>query len=184
MKLVTLGIGLSVGLVLAVVGSAREPVGQTMKAYVAITGNDSDVKNRQYHRITSDKALSQIWREHRAQLKASAGQVLEVPKIDFENCMVILIFQGEGLNCTGLTAHSIIEEENRIVFRYIVNSYQTFGSSTETEAHKVTAFGLFVLRRSAKPIIIEEDTQDVLGEPRVWKECVRFPATNGAETRH
>jgi hypothetical protein len=169
---------------------AEEPPGRVVKACVAITGPDSHVATPQYHRIASNESWTRIWQEHMGQSwqqrkeriqqrRADADDLREplaLPTIDFDNYMVIGIFQGEGRNCTGLTAVSISEDDRRIVFRYTKESYQTFGpAGSGGGGDKVTAYGLFVLPRSAKPVVVEENAQNILGEPPVWKERITFP---------
>lgn len=154
------------------------PAAKQIKPCVEINGADSHLAIRRYFRITSNELWTRVWQIHHG-MKLTDPQnqrhhPLTFPTIDFDNYMVIGIFQGEGKNCTGLTAFSISEEDTRIVFRYDENSYQTIGPVGE-EGDTVTAYGFFVLPRSSKPVVIEENVQRYLGKPPIWKERITFP---------
>ena len=54
---------------------------------------------------------------------------LAVPSIDFDANMVIAIFQGQCLNCAGLKAVAISEDDSRVVLKFNKKSPQTGGTS-------------------------------------------------------
>jgi hypothetical protein len=87
--------------------------------------------------------------------------------------MVIAIFQGAGWNNAGLKLVSISDEDNRIAVRFSNKGYQTGGP--DGGGRKVTAYGFFVVPRSTKPVVIEEDVHEYIGKPPVWKERITFP---------
>ena len=41
---------------------------------------------------------------------------------------------------------------------------------------EVTPYGLFLVGASDKPIVFEDNVQDLIGKPPVWKESFRLPA--------
>ena len=190
---VAAAIGIAAGLACLIAPAAEEPAGRILKPCVTISGADSHVTIRRYHRITSGEVWTRIWQEHMGKSWQERGErirqrqtepndlrePLTCPMIDFDNYMVIGIFQGEGVNSTGLKVFSISEEDNRILFRYDNNSYQTMGRVGSSHGgDKVTVYGFFVLPRSTKRMVLEENVQNYLGQPPVWKEVV-FPGPWG-----
>ena len=143
---------------------------------VTITGAYSHVSERSYHRITSEEQWTRVWQKHKGQKEDERYDLyynpLGLPFVDFDGYMVIAIFQGSSWNSAGLKAVSISEEVNRIVFRFDDKSYQTAGP--DGGGKKVTVYGLFVVPRSAKAVILEENVQGLIGKPPVWKERITF----------
>ena len=77
-------------------------------------------------------------------------------KVDFDKCMVIAVFEGRGYNCTGLVAVDLLDRPEALVFRFDRNGYQT-----EEELDEVCVFGFFIVPRSTKPIVFEDDRRDL-----------------------
>lgn len=175
--IVCLVIGIACALASLIATSAEEPAVRLLKPCVVITGTDSHVAEHRYHRITSADDWMRLWQEHKAQKVTDQYDMyydpLTLPLIDFDGYMVIGIFQGNGWNSAGLRAVSISEENNRIIFRFDEKSYQTSGLNGGGQ--KVAAYGFFVLPRSTKPVVLEENVQGLIGKPPVWKERITFP---------
>ena len=150
-------------------GEAGQPHA-VLRPCVVLTGADSHVSERSYHRITSATEWVARWRKHKGKKPDDAPAGL--PLVDFDRFMVIAIFQGRAVNSAGLKAVSITVNEDRIVFRFDDDSYQTAG-----EGKDVTVYGFFVVLRSNKPLVLEEDVQGIIGEPPVWKERSVLPKT-------
>jgi len=117
-----------------------------------------------------------VWQEHKGQKPTDQYDLfydpLTLPIVDFDHYMVIAIFQGTGWNNAGVTVVEIVEEDNSIILRFANKYYQTGG--TDGGGQRTTAYGLFVLPRSKKPIILEENVQHNKGNPPIWKECIKF----------
>ena len=183
-------IGIVVALACLIATAAEEPAGRMLKPCVTISGADSHVRIRRYHRITSDDVWKRIWQEHMGKSWQERGERIGLQRIDprdlsepltcleidFDKYMVIGIFQGEGVNSAGLKVSSISEDDNRILFRFDQTSYQTMGrAGTSNGGDKVTDYGFFVLPRTTKRLVLEENVQNYLGEPPVWKQRIDFP---------
>jgi hypothetical protein len=176
---------LALVLVMGVVGSlatllttrAEEPAGKTLKPCVAITGANSHVTKPRYQRIMSADQWARVWQEHKGEKPTGKYDLfydpLTLPRIDFDNYMVIAVFKGESWNSAGLKAVSIVEEDHRIVFRYRNKGYQTAGPGGGGEP--VSVFGFFVLPRSKKPLVLEEGQFPLSGDPPLWTERITFP---------
>ena len=72
--------------------------------------------------------------------------------------MVIAIFKGEGVNNAGLQAFSVEDQKDRMVLRFQNRTYQTMN-----EWRHANVYGFFVLSRSAKAVVVEEDVANVIG---------------------
>ena len=98
---------------------------------VTLTGTDSQVKERSYHLIRSEKEWIKIWQRHKGAKESENYDLfynpLGLPEVNFEKCMVIAAFQGSGWNSAGLRAVSVLEEKDRIVLRFVSKGYQTAG---------------------------------------------------------
>ena len=142
-------------------------VQQGTRPLVTLTGTDSQIKERSYYRIRSEEAWIKVWQQHKG-VKPSKDydlfyNPLGLPDINFEKCMVIAAFQGNGWNNAGLRVISVHEEKGRILLRFANKYYQTSGP--EGGGEKVCVYGFFVLPRSDRAVVVEEE-QRSLG-PRV-----------------
>jgi hypothetical protein len=179
MKRLTMGLIVSMVCVLArpTTTPAEEPAEKVLKPCVAITGADSHITEPRCQRITSADDWTRVWQEHKGQTPSGKYDLyddpLTLPLIDFDRYMVIAIFQGNGWNSAGLKAVSITDADNRTIFRLTGKGYQTGGP--DGGGKKVAAYGFFIVPRFAKPVVLEENAQQYLGEPPVWKERITFP---------
>jgi hypothetical protein len=168
-----------------------EPVEQKVTPCVIITGADSHVRQRRYLRITSMNDWTQLWMEHKGATRLLQYDLyhdpLTLPLVDFDNYMIIAVFQGDGSNSAGLSVVSMTENTSLITFRFQEKKYQTASSrpssATPEEAiqaaHKsaveVKVFGFFVVPRSSKQVRLEENVQGYIGEQPEWQERATFP---------
>jgi hypothetical protein len=177
--LAALILGINFALAGPMAAPAEESAQEPLKPCVVITGANSHITERRYCRITSADDWAQVWQEHRGEKPTGQYDLyydpLTLPSIDFDRYMVIAIFQGNGWNSAGLRFISISEENGRMIFRFRDKRYQTGGSGADGGRKKATAYGFFVVPRSTKPIVLEEDMQNLIGEPPIWKERITFP---------
>ncbi|NLE39440.1 MAG: hypothetical protein GX621_15570, partial [Pirellulaceae bacterium] len=92
---------------------ANSNVQQATRPLVTLTGTDSQIKERGYYRIMSEKEWIKIWQRHKG-VEAPDGydlfyNPLGLPDINFGKCMVIAVFQGSGWNDAGLRVISVHE---------------------------------------------------------------------------
>lgn len=144
---------------------------QTIRPIVTLTGPDSHMKERSNYRITSEDEWIKIWQRHKGVKESKHYDVfydpLGLPYIDFEQCMVIAVFQGAGWNSAGLKVFAILDEKDRIVLRFKDKSYQTGGP--DGGGKQANVYGFFVLRKSSKTVVLEENVQNIKGQPPVWQ---------------
>jgi hypothetical protein len=147
---------------------------QTIRPYVTLTGTDSHVKERSCYRVMSQDEWIRTWHRHQGAKESKDYDLfynpLGLPYIDFEKCMVIAVFQGSGWNSAGLQAAQSLEENARIVLRFEEKHYQTAGPGGGGK--QVRVYGFFVLPRSSKTVVLEENVQGYRDEAPVWKERV------------
>lgn len=171
----TLALAATVAVGLAGMGrllAAEEGRPPALRPCVVLTGTDSQVKERSCLRIESQEEWTKVWRRHRGDDAAAPYDEyfnpLGLPGIDFDKYMVVAVFQGEGWNSAGVKAVSIVEEKDRILFRFEGKWYQTAGP--DGGGKKVSVYGFFVLPRTAKTVVVEENAQGLIGHPPLWKE--------------
>jgi hypothetical protein len=159
------------------IAAEQAPAVNGVKPCVTLTGADSRVAERGYHRITSMNEWVDLWRKHKGD--SGGGEYnhyynpLGLPAVDFDRYMVIAVFQGVGMNSAGLDAFCLSPDEDRLVLRFNDKSYQTSGP--DGGGKSVSVYGFFVLPRSSSPVILEENVQGLIGKPPVWKERITFP---------
>jgi hypothetical protein len=149
------------------------------KPLVSFSGAHSQIGERSYQLITSAKDWTNLWLRHTG--TAAAGKYDDfynpagVPEVNFDKCMVIAIFSGKSKNIAGIEAASYTEDTDQIKLRIRAKGYQTGGRPGADNGDAVTPYGLFVVNRTPGTIVIEQDVQDLKGQPPIWKEAARFP---------
>jgi hypothetical protein len=149
-------------------GEERKP----RRPLVAFSGAKSRIEKAECRRVTGRKEWTDLWLRHVGADPARQDDFYNeagVPEIDFDACMVVAVFQGGSWNSAGVEVVSIDEDDARLLVRFD----QTEGPGGG--GVRVNAFGVFVLPRSAKPVVLEENVQNLIGEPPVWKERARLP---------
>jgi hypothetical protein len=152
-----------------------------LKPLVEFSGAHSRVDKTTYERITSLKEFRKAYLRHLGKDPERFDEYYNpdnVPTIDFDRCMVIAIFQGSSWNSAGVRVMSITEDSDRLLVRFDNRAYQTSGdfNTGDGGGRKVTAYGMFVLPRTDKAIVLEEDVNPYLRPPPAWKEVARFPS--------
>ena len=151
----------------------EKPSEKKMRPYVTITGAHCKVTEPSYKRVVDANEWARLWLRHKGKESTTDYDYFYnpagVPIVNFEACMVVAIFEGSGWNSAGLWADSLVEQDNAVVLRFDHKSYQT-----GEKGDGVTVFGFFVIPRSAKPIVLEENVQSRIGRPPQWKEIARL----------
>ena len=163
----------------------RKNESQNNKPCVTITGADSHITELGYHRLLTSDSWTKLWQKHKGadtnKEYDSYYDPLGLPVVDFENYMVIAIFQGSRFNSAGLSAESFLENDESITIRFDDKHYQTasfsFGDGADANnggAEKATVYGFFILPKSNKTVLLEENVQGLIGKPPVWKQRFKF----------
>ena len=162
--------------------------------HVTWRGAHSRIAERCQYRITSEKEWVDLWLRH-VGYKPEGEQYevwsnpADVPRVDFDEYMIVAIFSGRSVNCDGMEAVSVMEETECLRFRFRGMFYQTFkihgeghflSSAANSEAAlfdgpvHTTPYAMLVVPRSTKPLVLEENVQSQIGAPPAWKERQRF----------
>ncbi len=158
-----------------------------VRPVVVWTGTDSKQSKESFARCTSPKEWQATWKAHTDRLGGADEPAC--PQVDFDSYTVIAIFRKRSR----LRISEVVEEQDCVRVRYQPWGDQIAfipgpkGSSVkvlesgrgEIDLNKpyLLSFAFIVLPKGAKAIILEEDVQSVIGDPPVWKECAKFPAT-------
>jgi hypothetical protein len=143
----------------------------------SLGGRESKNAKAGYHRIESPEAWKALWLRHNTGTEKPDTVPITTPQaeVDFSHCMVVAVFQGEGDNCDGFKVHSVLETDEQMTVRI-----QGLYFATGPEVQKTQAWGIFVLPRSAKPLLIELDTRSDKIDPPKWTKVAEFKAGNGS----
>lgn len=164
-------------------GRAQQPPAEGAKPFVAFSGGDSRIETVRYERIVSDHSWAEVWLGNFGKRPSGKYDFFRnperVPDVDFEKCMVIAVFGGKTTNRAGFKAVGITESAEQVTFRFCPKSFQTGGQSDR--GHTTTPYAFFVVPRSTKPVVLEVDAHQYLGDQPAWKEVHRFPAQAGPE---
>lgn len=102
----------------------------------------------------------------------------ELPKanIDFKKNLIVAVYKGKMVNCSGISIVNAVENDGIITVFLKGNYYQTFHSGLDDnyQVDTSTPYLIFALPKSSKKILIEEDVQNYIGGPPLWKAIQEF----------
>jgi len=144
-----------------------------VSALVTLNGEHSKIIQEKLVRVTRADDWEALWNEHKygSENSDKVNGGAEMLEVDFRQLMAITVFEGIGVQCRGYTADSTIESDDRITIRIKKLSYSVVGDPIVSEA-----WGIFVLPKSNKEVIVEVDVRSTNAEPAKWKEWKKFPA--------
>jgi len=164
-------------LVCVSLASETAPRAADSAAVVSWAGSFSGIKMPRAERVVDAKSWEAIWREHRGTtIEKNANGFETWPAIDFDRYMVIALFGGPSNNSNGWFLRSWGEREGHLLIRCEQQRFQTASFDPGPSGIPTLDFGFFVLPRTSREIIIEENTQNLIGKPPIWTEKLRFPA--------
>lgn len=143
----------------------------TMPA-VQLVGQDSKIDTAKFVLVTNEDDWKKLWAEHTGVAPSYSPPRHAAPKIDFKKYTVIGMFNGKSTNTDGQIVESIQHEANAIRVRFDAASFQT--SSPGGTGVSTTSFGLWVIEKTDKPIILETPANVTKGGHSGWKEVKRF----------
>jgi hypothetical protein len=146
---------------------------------LVLTGADSHDRTG-FHRVATDAALQELWLRHLGKTEDDRYRGSGIPAIhvDFDKYMVAVIVQVERRTSRGLEIVSVREQDDAVVLRYRNLSYQTSGppGAGPPPVPVTGAYAFVVLPRSGKPLVIEEATGALKGQPPQWQRRARIAA--------
>jgi hypothetical protein len=168
--------GVTVGGWAVAARGAGDPAAAKGRALVAWFGADSKITAPTTVRVDTAEEWAQLWERHTGRPVAPGERRRPTsPDVDFGACTVVGVFEGEGWNGDGLVCAEWRADGDVVRVRCDRLSYQTGGP--DGGGVKVTVYGLFVLPKTDKPIVVEERLP-TKGEPEKdrWGEVARLKA--------
>jgi len=168
--------------VVAVLGAGQQdrvragPKEDLRPALVEFMGRDGKIMAPEYHRITDSGAWLEAWARHTGQQKKDLEWSGACPKIDFTRCMVVAFFRGKTVNTRGEELQAAEEVDGKLRLRFCSSGYQTMSLEGEDKGEPAISYGIWVLPRSTKAVVVEENVQNLIGKPPIWKEQAKFDA--------
>ncbi|CAG0954731.1 hypothetical protein PHYC_00399 [Phycisphaerales bacterium] len=145
-------------------------------AIVQFAGSYSKIEARRIELVADEARWEAVWKEHQgADIEKNANGFETWPTIDFERYSVLCVFGGKGTNTNGWRLVSSVEFADHIRIRYDHWGFQTASFDGPDHGVPTTAFGLFVVPRPGKTLVLEEDVNSIIGAPPRWKERMRIP---------
>lgn len=131
---------------------------------VRLAGADSLVSEPWFARCDDGAAWSALWEKH--------NQGSQLATVNFDRCTAIGIFLGKKTNSKGVIVTSIEVKDNHCLVRFDEQTFQTAGGFSPCNP-----YGIVILPKTALPIVIEENVQNIKDAPVRWKERARLPST-------
>jgi hypothetical protein len=153
---------------------------------VTLSGAQSHVSEERCVRITTQEEWAALWLEHLGHPAKPKYDIYfnkaGLPVVDFEHCMVVAVFGGEGSNCAGVSAVAgALEDPDAETLTPVANgeevlrlSWHSYQSSDR--ADPVCTFGFFVLPRSSAPLVVQDRSMRRGGGRGQLVERARLPA--------
>ena len=145
----------------------KELRGRPLDMGKRFSGSDSKIEIQRCVRITSQDEWKNIWSSH-------AGENESPPDVDFSTHMAVAVFHGRRWNCEGISLLQALDCGDAIELFARGRYYQT-----GAEGKSVAAYGIFVVPKSAKKLIVKEDCQGLIGGPPIWKIVGEFKPLDG-----
>lgn len=163
--------------------------GTAPKPLLSLHGRKCKVAKGSYRRIESPDAWKALWLEHQTG-SAKPDPIPEevvTGEVDSTRCMVIAVFEGKEGRWEGFAVYSVTETSGQVLVRVSPLSRQTGvgvppGQCGDGDQY-LSGWGVFVLPRTKKTVVIEEDVREYLPDPPVWKKRAEFKAGDGSAKR-
>jgi hypothetical protein len=146
------------------------------KPLVAISGTDSHVKKPSYDRVTTLEDWTRIWARHLGTTVDSYYRPLF--EVDFDRCMLVVIFRGEKIQTRRIEIESVSENADQVVIRFWEIGYGIQLGPGEIRPPPERPYAFIVLPKNNKEIILEEKIWSKYEQahdlPPKWKERARL----------
>lgn len=161
---------------IAAIAATTDPKREFLPA-VQLIGHDSKVHTSCFVLAQDEVAWAKLWAEHTGTGASDTPPTRHAtPKVDFSKYMVVGAFGGERTNTDGQRVLRVLEDEENFRIQYEATTFQTssgLGGKVDS-AVKTTPYGLWVIEKTAKPVVIEEGIQRSKNSPIEWKVVEKF----------
>ena len=131
-------------------------------------GPNCAIGKTRYERLRTQEQLAEVWGNHLGKARSYSVP----PLVDFAACEVIAVFAGEVWNSDGIQVVEMLEDAGVRRVRFDHYSYQSTGAGGGGK--RVTPYGWFVVPRTELAVVLEENVQNLIGQPPVWRERARL----------
>lgn len=131
----------------------------------------------QRHVLVKDKeSWNTLWSEHtRSKSSLIPPTRFDAPKIDFSRYMVAGVFKGASTNSDGEVCLSVLDSPDAVRVRFRTSTFQTASiGAGEDQGVKATCYGMWVIEKSDKAVVLEQAIQGLKADPLRWQEVKRF----------
>lgn len=178
-RLLICGPALVIGILIAFPAASFPQDDGPAKPLVSFSGAHSQIDKPSYHLVTSAKDWANLCLRHTGKEEREEYDYFYnpdgVPEVNFDECMIVAVFQGKKTNVAGLEAVTISRVAGLMTLRFRRKGFQTTGTAKDNGgAEEVTPYAFFVVPRSPNPLVLEEDVNSMRGKPPIWKKVVRF----------
>ncbi|MFL5330171.1 MAG: hypothetical protein ACJ8C4_14815 [Gemmataceae bacterium] len=161
---------------------SEEPRGE-IKPFIVLTGQDSKIDEPIYRCCRSNDELKVLWKQHRDYHEDETYWKDQPPTVDFSSLMVVGMFNGKQRSGYGVKVVSVTDEMDCVRIRFRPMTFQPAAVSpfttTRAERHSpMLSYAFVVIPKADKILVLEENTQSMLGTPPNWTEQSRIPAPN------
>lgn len=147
------------------------------KPLASLSGIGTLITNEMCLMIRDQKDWDELWARHSGQTSYQKDdEKREKLQVDFGKCVVIAVFGGRLMNYSGVKPYSLSEVPDKVLFRYILDSYQSEAAPGK-EPISWTTYGFFVLPRSDKPVVVERAIPHNKGREHVFEPVARFESS-------
>lgn len=156
----------------ALLSCAAPPAPTLVRAEAIAEGADSRILEPTVLRIRSNDELRRAWNRHRGRSSDAPPLVSEsTPQIDFDRWEVVAIFGGGTSHSDGIRIVEVVDVGRVRRVRFDSLTHQTAGSTHVMRVRRPAGaeFGFFLLPRTEREVVVEENVQNLLGAPPVWE---------------
>ncbi|HML73658.1 MAG TPA: hypothetical protein PKB02_04100 [Anaerohalosphaeraceae bacterium] len=166
------------------------PAENSFEPYFILTGTETKITEPNFCMITNQQDWISLWGQHKGMLSREKAEdtkdrqlkqkdleamyllysQTDVPRINFDKCVVVAIFTGPIKKPSCLKLVKIIETDNQVELYYICEE-------DSTQKKDVSAYGFYVLPKTDKDIILFEN-KDSRESPFLKKAILTAPVNS------
>ena len=146
-----------------------------LPAVVQWMGNHSSITKPRTVLISDAATWERVYAEHMGSLLEHAPtSAAYIPEVDFARYSVVCVFGGARINTSGYRLVSIADLPEVQRLRYDAVQYQTMSLDGKDPGNSCEPFGMFVIPRPRRTLVLEEDVNGLIGAAPKWKEQCRI----------
>lgn len=146
-----------------------------LPAPVQWMGQQSGITKARTVLVSDEATWERVFTEHMGKnLEHAPTSQPYIPEVDFRRYAVVCVFGGPMVNTSGIRMVSMTDLPDHHRLRYDAIKYQSEGPDGNAAGALPTPFGIFVIPRPVRTLVLEEDVNNLIGAPPVWTERERI----------